>query len=256
LTGEYWKATDKGSAQLRLSEYFDHRDVNELRADLRRVTSIITDKKLGIVKVSVETEYPHLSQAVLTSYLAGLEEFLTVKRRTQARANVNYLTDQVALQEVELMTAEETLQEFMSTNRNWNASSDPDLHMSLARLQRDVTIEATTVQLLKEQLKLAGLEAQKSIPIVRILDEPSAPTLKSGPKRTTTTLFVGTMVFSILLGGLFLRHLWQHSLALGEEQVNVLRDEVREAFPRSTRLLRLGRSAETDTKREHEEVAV
>jgi len=256
LTGEYQKITSEGWAQLRLSEYFDRRDANELRADLRRLTAISTDKKLGIVKISVETKHPHLSQAVLSSYIEELEEFLTVKRRTQARANVAYLADQIALQEVELVTAEEVLREFMSVNRNWNSSSDPDLQTDLARLQRDVAIEATTVHLLKEQLELASLEAQKSIPIVRILDEPSLPTIKSGPHRTASTLFVGILVFSILLTGMFLRHLWQRSLSAGDERINVLREEVCDAFPRSSRLLRLTRPAEAVSRDEREGVTV
>ena len=256
LKGEYQRVTSEGWAQLPLSEYFDRRDANMLRSDLRRVTMISTDKKLGLVEISVETKYPHLSQAGLASYLDELEEFLTVKRRTQARANVAYLADQVALQEVELVTAEDFLREFMSANRNWNSSSDPDLQTTLARLRRDVAIEATTVQLLKEQLELANLEAQKAIPIVRILDEPSLPTFKSGPQRTVTTVFVGTMVFSFLVIGLFLRHLWQRTLTAGEGRAKVLRREVCEAFPRSSRLLRFARPAEDIREDEREGVTI
>jgi len=226
-----------------LATYFDHDDRNQLRAALREATSVRADKKLGIVSIEVQTEHPRLSQAVLAAYLADLEDYLSVKRKTQARQNVAYLTDQIAERGADLSSSEDKLGEFMAVNRNWYTSSNPDLQTKLGRLKRDVTIKATTYQLLSEQLELARLEAQKSIPIVRILDEPSLPTFKSGPRRIVTVLFAGLSMLLILTAWIFLRHLTLQADNRG--RIHVLRDELCDAFPRSSRVLRIRRAAES-----------
>jgi len=243
LDRDYPPVREGQDGPTRLDVYFDQDDPNELRAALREVTSVSTHKKLGIVSVKVQTEYPHLSQDVLIAYLEELEDYLNVKRKTHARQSVVYLTDQIAQRSAELTDSEDRLREFMLANRNWHTSTDPDLQTNMARLRRDVTIKTTTYQLLSEQLELARLEAQKSIPIVRILDDPSLPTFKSGPRRTITVIFAGLSTLLLLATWLFLKHL----MIQGDDKgrLHVLRDEFCDAFPRSSRVLRIRRAAET-----------
>ncbi|MDH3892450.1 MAG: Wzz/FepE/Etk N-terminal domain-containing protein [candidate division Zixibacteria bacterium] len=203
----------RDSRSIRLDDYFETEDPSELRAALSRITSISEDKKLGIINLSVETTYPDLSQAVLRENLTQLETYLRFKRRSQARENEAYLVRQQKARGRELTQAEDSLQQFMQVNRNWNSSSDPQLQTELARFKREVEVRAKTYLLLTQQLELARLEVQKDIPIVRILDEPSRPTVKSGPRRTFTTLLVGCLTLLFFVTCLFVRDIFRQMIS-------------------------------------------
>lgn len=214
VLGKPYEVTDEsGASSLALHEYFETEDPSELRAALSKSTSINEDKKLGIIKLNVETIHPELSQAVLHEYLTQLETYLGTKRRSQARENEAYLVVQQKARGEELRQAENSLQQFMQVNRNWNSSSDPQLQTELARFKRVLDVRAKTYLLLTQQLELARLEVQKDIPIVRVLDEPSLPTLKSGPRRTFTTLLVGCLTFLLVVTWLFVRDLYRQMIS-------------------------------------------
>ena len=213
LKNQYEIVSGGDHRAIQLPEYFATDDPTELRLALSEITSVGEDKKLGIIRMGVETTDPQLSQAVLSEYLTQLETYLRFKRRSQARENETYLTDQRALRSIELTQAEDSLQQFMKVNRNWTTSSDPQLQTELARLRREVELQAKTYLLLFQQLELARLEVQKDIPIVRVLDEPSLPTKKSGPRRTLTTLLAGCLAFLVVISWLFVRDLWRQGMA-------------------------------------------
>jgi uncharacterized protein involved in exopolysaccharide biosynthesis len=230
---------------IQLPEYFATDDPTELRLALSEITSVGEDKKLGIIRMGVETTDPKLSQAILEEYLSQLETYLRVKRRSQARENETYLTDQRALRSIELTQAEDSLQQFMKVNRNWTTSSDPQLQTELARLRREVELQAKTYLLLFQQLELARLEVQKDIPIVRVLDEPSLPTKKSGPRRTLTTLLAGCLAFLVVISWLFVRDLWRQGMAGVDDNSDAGEDsDDRSRSGQQSRLLNLVRRSD------------
>ncbi len=213
LKKQYMITSEGDDHAIQLPEYFTTDDPTELRSALSKITSVSEDKKLGIISLGVETTDPQLSQAVLSEYLTQLETYLRFKRCSQARENETYLTNQRALRSTELTQAEDSLQQFLKVNRNWTTSSDPQLQTELARLRREVELQAKTYLLLSQQLELTRLEVQKDVPIVRVLDEPSLPTRKSGPRRTFTTLLVGCLAFLVTISWLFVRNLWRQEMA-------------------------------------------
>ncbi len=240
---------------IELPEYFATDDPTELRSALSKITSVSEDKKLGIIRLAVETTDPQLSQTVLSEYLTQLEAYLRFKRRSQARENETYLADQRVLRSIELTQAEDSLQQFLKVNRNWNTSSDPQLQTELARLRREAELQAKTYLLLSQQLELARLEVQKDIPIVRVLDEPSLPTKKSGPRRTFTTLLAGCLAFLIVISWLFVRNLWRQGTASLDDDFDAGGDtDDRSLHYRQSRLLNLLRrpdrspTSRTDSK--------
>lgn len=209
LDQAYTTTQNNSVSKLRLSEYFDLDDPNELRAALSRQTLISTDKKLGIVRIRIETTDRNLSRGILQAYLDQLEDYLNNKRRSRASENQTYLTNQVAIRSRELRDNENKLQEFMEANRNWASSTDPELNLTLGRLKREVTLSAETNLLLLHQSELARLEAQKDIPIVRLLDAPSLPTTKSGPARTVNTIFAGLTALMLVSAWIMLVSFWK-----------------------------------------------
>ena len=72
--------------------------------------------------------------------------------------------------------------------------------MNLGRHKRNIEINSQTYLLLREQYEMARLTAQKDVPIVRILDMPSLPTLKSSPRRTIIIILSGMVAFILSFG--------------------------------------------------------
>lgn len=228
---------DGADRSLTLSEYFGVKNPDLLRRKLAGITRITADKKTGVVTIGVETTMPELSQAVAAKFLAQLEDFNRHQRRSQARENALYLQRQMAQTKTELETAEEELRQFRQFNSDWPISSDAGLIRDLTRLQRAVELKTQTYLYLSREYESAQLEAQKDIPIVSILDAPSLPTVKSGPRRSIIVLLAGCLA---LMGTLFILALTAamsgRLMGLQQSGWTDFRRETAEAFPRINRL--------------------
>jgi uncharacterized protein involved in exopolysaccharide biosynthesis len=186
-----------GSARmsLTLEEYFKKGDRDYLLAQLAKITSVSMDKKMGVIDIAVETKYPGLSQAILTGYIDELENYNIHKRKSQAKQAALYLKTQLRDVEKELKACEDKLEQFQNKNRGWASSANPDIIKLLSRFRRDIEIQSTTYLTLRQEYELAKLNAQKDIPIVRVLDLPSLPSVKSGPRRLGTIIIAGLTGF-------------------------------------------------------------
>jgi uncharacterized protein involved in exopolysaccharide biosynthesis len=180
---------------IKLGDYFDQDNPDKLRAAINDITYISLDKKTGVIALAVETEYPELSKAVLESYIAELESFNLHTRRSAARENATYLGRQIEQTRQEMAKAEDELESYQSANRNWLEGSSPDLLKTIVRLQREVEIQNKKYLYLTQEYEIAKLDAQRDVPIVRILDRPSLPVEKTGPKRTLIILAMGLVAF-------------------------------------------------------------
>lgn len=237
----YQIATEDGYEYISLAEYFGVEDRDKLRQALRGATRIEANSRTGEIRIAVETRYPDLSQAIVQQYLDELENFNRNKRQSSARNNQKYLAARLALAEHTLHVLEDSLVAFRAANANWAESTDPQLLAEQQRLVREVEIRTQAYLLLTEQHELARFEAQKDIPLVRILDEPRLPTQKSGPYRTGAVLMSGAVTFIFLVVWIILMDLLRHIFKASPDiSQNNLKSELREAYPR---LLKIKRAA-------------
>ncbi len=233
---------DGRSVSTSLAEYFGETNPDRLRDALAGVTSVSTDKKTGVISLGVETTSPSLSQGILTAYLTELEDYNLNRRQSQAKENALYLERQMTARTISLKAAEDSMEYFQSRNRDWTMSSDPEVGTIIGRLQREVEVNNTAYLFLRQQYEIAQLETQKDIPIVRVLDEPSLPTIKSGPRRISMIAAAGlvTMIFMTLL--IFIVNRMRHRTR-ADLDYTALRDEISSVFPVTNRLAsRLGRT--------------
>jgi hypothetical protein len=180
---------------IKLAEYFNVDNPDRLRDAVGGMTSIAMDKKNGVIAVEAETEIPQLSQAVLQAYMEELEAFNLLKRRSQAYENAEYVSRQMLIKEAALRIAEDSLEEFRKVNAGWITSDNAELMKIVARMQRVVDVLTQGYLYLRQQYDIALFEAEKDVPIVRTLDSPSLPTVKSGPKRLFIVLSTGAAAF-------------------------------------------------------------
>jgi len=234
-----------GTPAISLVEYFAIEDRDKLHRRLAKITEIGIDKKTGVISISVETESAVLSQAIAFEYMNQLESFNLHKRRSHARENERYLASQLDLRHEELKQAEDSLESFQMDNRDWFASSNPEIVKGLSRRKRGVEIKTQICMYLTQEFQAAKLEAQKDIPIVRLLDSPSLATQKSGPYRTVTVLLTGMVTLMVLLFGLVIYEGTRRKMA-GEsnEAFRSFKQEFSCSFPRVNRLMERRRTTD------------
>jgi len=221
-----------------LADYFDITNPDRLRHAVRGVTSITADQRTGEIYVRVETKYPELSQKIVANYLARLEDFNRHKRRSQARDNEVYLGRQLQAAKEELQAAEDNLEAFQKSNLDWAISGSPEILKELGRLRREVEVKSTTYAMLAREREMAKLEAQKDIPIVRLLDPPSLPTIKSGPFRRNLIIISGVVAFMLTVFAVIVWHfIAQLTRGPEKDEYENLRQDVSESFPRTNRIV-------------------
>ncbi len=234
---------DGKSIELTLPEYFETQNRDQLYQELDQIISVSMDKKTGVIELGAETRYPRLSQMILTEYIRNLESYNLHKRSSQARSNANYLSRQVELTRIELAVAEDSLCAFQEVNRNWAATSVPQIIRELGRLQREVEIKSGTLRYLVQQLESARLEAQKDVPIVCVLDKPSLPTRKSAPSRARIVALGGITAFFCLTAYLVAMEVARRRTRSADREAYLaFRNELGRTFSKPSRILNLVKS--------------
>jgi LPS O-antigen subunit length determinant protein (WzzB/FepE family) len=220
--------------RLTLAEYLRIDDPDRRREALGRITTVSSDTRTGEISLAVETKYPEFSQALVSEYLNQLEIFNLYSRRSEARERVRYLTREVDERRRTLAEAEDSLSAYQSRNRTWAVTSDPIILKEVGRLRRDVEIKVQTLAYLTQEFEAAKLDAQKDVPVVRVLDLASLPTLKSGPHRTIAVLAAGAVSFFLVVCGIIgldlVRQVARNSQSPAKEELAALTEA---SFPRS-----------------------
>jgi len=229
-----------------LSDYFHQENPDKLQDALGAISFISTDKKTGVTHVSVETEYPGLSQRILQQYLVELEDFNLNQRRSKGKDNADYLRRELTARQAELNRAEDALEAFQLANQDWQMTGSPEVLKELSRLNREVQVKTSVCLLMEKEYEIAKLDAQKDVPVVSVLDEPSLPTVKSGPRRAATLMV--TAVASLLAAiVLVVAHAGITGALSGSrrEEYEAFREDLVEAFPRTNRIVSRIRERET-----------
>ncbi|MFH2035110.1 MAG: Wzz/FepE/Etk N-terminal domain-containing protein [Candidatus Zixiibacteriota bacterium] len=249
--------TDSGlDESIDLQEYFGTDNPDLLRDALAGITTVYTESQNGVIRLEVESDSPVLSQALVSEYLNELENYNLNKRQSRAKENEKYLARQLVQLKAELEQLEDSLEQYQMANRNWDLTNDPEILKTIGRFKRDISVKSTTYIFLQEQYSVAKLDVQKDIPIVRLLDKPSLPTMKSGPRRKLSILLSGVAAFLFIALFAIAREAVSKKYLTNEtESLIALRDDITGAFPRSTRIFKMVRKrSESILKREKSSV--
>jgi uncharacterized protein involved in exopolysaccharide biosynthesis len=221
-----------------LGEYFDEDNPDKLRKALRDQTYVESNKMTAEISIGVKTMYPELSRQIVGEYIRLLEDFNLNKRQTSAKFNCQYLSKQIELVGTDLHAAEDKLQDYQQHNMSWNMQSDPELTKEVNRLQREVDLKSTTFNNLSQQYENAKLEAQKDVPIVRVLDAPTLPTVKSGPFRTHAVIVSIFMSFGLICLLIIILDVARQGIqGDNRRDFNKFRDDFQTTFPRTERVI-------------------
>jgi len=124
-----------------------------------------------------------------------------VMRKSLSPSNTRYQEQQYKIQQIKEQLAK--LERGDSTQAesilNLPVKEAPELALQLARLTRDLKIQETIFELLKQQYEQAKIQELRDTPTIQVLDKPNVPNIKSRPKRVTMAILGGMLSFSLTL---------------------------------------------------------
>jgi tyrosine-protein kinase Etk/Wzc len=137
-----------------------------------------------------------LSARIANRFVEVLERVNGEIRRASAAQNSDFLQERLAEMQAELTQSEDRLTRFREENVRVNA---PELELERLRLEREVALKSQIFVSLSSQAELARFEEAKNLPIVRVLERATTPTLPIPVPRLA--LLVGACLAGLVIGG-------------------------------------------------------
>jgi uncharacterized protein involved in exopolysaccharide biosynthesis len=159
---------------------------------LTGIVSPSVARTTGLVEVSVSTKWPSVSLAIVTAIVDGVNEYNQRTRQGQAAAERKFVEGRLAVASSELRDAENRLEQFEKTNRQFSA---PMLGFERGRLERDVALRQQVFTSLTQANEDVRIREVRDTPVITIFEPPSVPA-QPEPRGRVRTIFLG-----LLLGG-------------------------------------------------------
>ncbi|MDD8019145.1 MAG: Wzz/FepE/Etk N-terminal domain-containing protein [Bacteroidota bacterium] len=200
------------SDSVTLVQYWEIREKDKVKEfeialkSLRTYLQINTDKKTGILTVSIITKEPQLSADIVNNTISHLDQFLRTRNKTNAKERKEWLEHRLIEVSADLSKSETNLKDFREKNRR--VTDSPELLLQQERFIREVQINTTLFSELKKQFELAKLDEIKDIPLVNILDEARPTAQKIAPKRLQNLLIINFISFVGIFGYFIILHLF------------------------------------------------
>ena len=163
---------------------------------VRRLMEMIkasASKTTWVVEFSVATKWPSVSVAIANAVVIGINDFNQRMRQEQAGAERKFVETRVGIAGSDLRAAEDRLEDFLRTNRQF--ANSPDLSFQRDRLQRDVTLKQQVFTTLTQSYEEVRIREVRDTPVITLVEEPSVPTLPEPAGRLLSILL------GMLLGG-------------------------------------------------------
>lgn len=145
----------------------------KLSAATKKLEDLITINvalDAGIITVQVRADRPELATEINRRLLQLLDEFNIERRKSQTKAEREFVEARLADAERELRAAEAAMAAFLERNRSYTTS--PQLTFEASRLQRQVEIQQQVYVTLAEALERARIEEVRNTPVITVIDPP------------------------------------------------------------------------------------
>jgi uncharacterized protein involved in exopolysaccharide biosynthesis len=169
---------------------------------LGTVTAISAARAAGtaprIVTLTTSADSAALAADIGQAILRQINAHNASVRSSKSRSNREFVERQVTDCRKELDAAVAMLAKFETTNRRTDA---PRIAAELERLKREVRVVEERYLTLVNQLEIARIEEQETVPAISVIQTPEPPLVRSAPRRTQTVLIAAVV-------GVFVGCLW------------------------------------------------
>jgi uncharacterized protein involved in exopolysaccharide biosynthesis len=198
-----------------LYDYLGKKNIDRAVKSLDKLITVTRDTKSKIISIKVETKSPELSQQIAQTALESLENFELVKGRTKGGEKARFAKARLQESRDEMAKSEDIFRKFVEINRGYQASTDPAVRLTGARLEAELKLRQQLVVTLAMNLEQSLLEEKNDIPIVNVLDSANLPCENSSPLRVLMAILA---FFAALIGTLIWSNReWLHSRMLNED---------------------------------------
>lgn len=136
---------------------------------LRKAMTVEVSPRSGVVTLQVTTPSPELSEQVAGRLLELLGSFNMQTRSSRAANEADFVGGRRVEAEAQLREAEERLQLFLRSNRQFQNS--PDLLFEHDRLQRQVVMRQQLYSALVQSHEVARIEAVRNTPVLTVIED-------------------------------------------------------------------------------------
>lgn len=158
--------------------------------ELSRRVAATASATTAVVEFSVGTRWPSVSLAIVTALVNGVNEFNQRTRHDQAAAERKFVEGRLAIASTELRAAEDRLQQFLQSNRQYGSA---DLQFTRDRLQRDVTLRQQVFTSLVQAYDDVRMREVRDTPVITMVDEPMVPA-KPEPRHRGIRVLIGLLI--------------------------------------------------------------
>jgi uncharacterized protein involved in exopolysaccharide biosynthesis len=197
-----------GPAGRRRASVADLLDVKEPQRAKRRVEAIAAlraaikataSAKTGAIDLSVKAATPEVAAALTSSVLDEIGRFNQERRQQSATAERAFIEDRLAHGRLELRQAENRLQGFLESNRQWRTS--PQLTFEQDRLSRELAMRQQITTSMEQANEQAKMEQARETPLITVIEPPEVP-LTPDPRGLVRDALLGLVAGALL--GVFL----------------------------------------------------
>ncbi len=140
--------------------------------------------------------------ATLKGELVLAEIELGVMKKSLSPDNTTYKNQLFKIEQIRKQIKELESGETATGDSTWlgiSMAGAPELGLEFVRLTRELKIQETIFELLKQQYEHAKIQEMRDTPTVQVLDSARVPELKSRPKRVFTAILGGILSFGLTL---------------------------------------------------------
>ena len=206
LNARYQFHMDGQAVDKTLEEYLQAENTDQALKFLEAIRAFDVNKESGVLTVSARTPYPELSAQIVNRFLDSLERINLDMHREAATQNRKFMQESLEQSLKDLSEAEDKLARFQEGNVRINSA---DLLLEQIRLQRDVQLKTQVYSTLTGQEQVARLDAEKDLPVVKVLERAEVPNLPVPiPKVSTLAigLIAGTLLAVMAVAGIEILH--------------------------------------------------
>ena len=166
---------------------------DELIKSIQSSVAATYEKKTGIVTISAVEPDPVVAAMVSRLSLEYLTNYIVTYRTEKARKQVDFLVQRVADAQNRYKSAEYALSAYRDRNRSLFLNT---AKIDEQRLQADYLLAQSVYTDLSKQLEQAKIKVQEETPVFKMIEPPTIPLKKSGPKRT---VIIVAFLFGLIL---------------------------------------------------------
>jgi uncharacterized protein involved in exopolysaccharide biosynthesis len=169
--------------------------VDETIKRLRKDVGSSVSAKTGMVTLNVTADSARLAQEIAARMLQLLNQFNLDRRRSQAAEERRFTQARVSEVKAELRVAEDRLQYFLQTNRDY--ANSPSLRFQQERLASDVALQRQLFTTLSQAFEQAKIDEVRDTPVITVVETPEVP-VRPDSRRLVLKAFAGLVAGSLL----------------------------------------------------------